>query len=107
MANASATEILPIYPSITFMLRSFVSIHLILFYVLFRWLFFEIENVLLKPITGGHDHFSTLPPAPSPPSKTIPKCNDWRLAASTRSLLKIIALLRFTTLEESAIEMIV
>ena len=74
---------------------------------LFRWRVLEIENVLLEPVASGHNPLSTSPPTPGPPSKTIPKRDAGCWSASTGRLLKIIALVRRTILEESAVEMIV
>src|SRR5438105_4588372 len=74
---------------------------------LFRWGVLEIENVLLEPVAGGHNLLSTSPPAPGPPSKTIPKRDARCWSTSTGRLLKIIALVRRTTLKESAVEVIV
>jgi hypothetical protein len=70
-------------------------------------LFFDIENVLLEPVTGSHDNLSTFPSTPRPPSKTIRKCDAWCWRASTGRMLKIVALVRLVILEESAVEVIV
>jgi hypothetical protein len=76
-------------------------------FLLFRWRILEIENVLLEPVAGSHNPFSTSPPTPGPPSKTIPKRDAGRWSTSTGRMLKIIALLRLAILKESAVEVIV
>jgi hypothetical protein len=75
--------------------------------LLIRWPRLEIENVLLEPVTGSHDRLSTLPPTPTPPSKTISKRDARCWSASTGCMLEIIALLPLAILEKSAVEMIV
>jgi hypothetical protein len=90
--------------SFMLMLRSFVIIPETF---VIRCPLLDIENVLLEPVAGGHNRLSALPTIPRPPSKAISKCDDRRLRASTRGLLKVIALLRLAILKESAVEMIV
>ena len=70
-------------------------------------LFLDIQNVLLEPVACRQDDFPPFPPAPSPPSKAILKCDDRCRSASTWSMLKIVALVFCTIFEESAVEMIV
>ncbi len=69
--------------------------------------FLEIENVLLEPVACRQDDFPPFPPAPSPPSKAILKCDDRRRSAPTRSMLKIVALVFGAIFKKSAVEMIV
>jgi hypothetical protein len=72
-----------------------------------RWPFLDIENVLLKPITSGHNSVSTFPSPPSPPPKSIWECHSRRWSASTGGMLKVIALLSLAILKKSPVEMIV
>jgi len=74
---------------------------------LLRWLFFDIENVLLEPVARRQDGLPPLPSTPAPPSKTILKRDGWWWSAPTGRMLKLIALVRRAILEESAVEVIV
>jgi hypothetical protein len=67
----------------------------------------DIEYVLLEAVAGGHDRLSTLPPTPTPPSKTISKRDARCWSASTGRMLKIVALVTRAILEESAVEVVV
>ena len=83
-----------------------IYVYLLDFFLLRRRLL-DIENVLLEPVARRQEDLPPLPPTPGPPSKTISKRDDWQWSASTRRMLKLIALLRLAILEESAVEVIV
>jgi hypothetical protein len=71
------------------------------------WPLLDIENILLEPVTRRQEDFPPFPPTPGPPSKSISKCDDRCWSASTRRMLKVIALVQRTPLKEAAVEMIV
>ena len=74
---------------------------------LLRWLFLDIEDVLLEPVARCQDDLPPFPSAPGPPPKAISKRDNRRWSASTWRMLKIVALVRLATLKEAAIEVIV
>ena len=74
---------------------------------LLRWPLLDIENVLLEPVARRQDGLPPLPSTPGPPMKAIPKRDDRCWSASTRGMLKVIALSPRAILEESAVEVIV
>jgi hypothetical protein len=57
-------------------LRAMPYVHTLNLFLL-QWPFFDIENVLLEPVTRRQDGLPPLPPTPAPPSKTIPKRDAW------------------------------
>jgi hypothetical protein len=75
--------------------------------LLLQWTVLDIENVLLEPVARRQDDLPPFPSAPGPPSKTVPKRDDRWWSTSTRGMLKLIALVRLTILEESPVEVIV
>jgi len=82
------------------------SLYLLVLF-LCRWPLLDIENILLEPVTCRQDDLPPFPPTPGPPSKSISKCDDRCWSASTRRMLKVIALVQRTPLKEAAVEMIV
>jgi hypothetical protein len=67
----------------------------------------DLENFPLQPVPFGKKLLAPLPPVPGPPPQPLSERDSRRRRASSRCLLKVVALMAVPILEESPIEVIV